>query len=205
MTSIFDWVNLTEYKQFYFVVDKEFLGRKKDESAAPNQVKISDNYNYLEHVHSLKHFAFNLFDMNCDNAVCEADLFSYLRNLKDDEFFRKIMHQDITDIQKSLVRKKEELKLNDPVFDNANEKKSRIKNLEAFLAQAANKSNNRDNFYNIFANPGKDITSMRTTSIINPDAKGGQQNTFVTESLRTGAGDATNKASSPSKQFDSFN
>ena len=142
--------------------------------------------------------------MNCDGAVCEADLFSYMRNLKDDEFFRKIMHQDITDIQKSLIRKKEELKINDPIFDNANEKKSRIRNLEAFLAQAANKSSNRDNFYNIFVNPGKDITSLRTTSLITADAKGSQQNTFMTESLRTGGGE-TNKASSPSKQFDSFN
>ena len=40
--------------------------------------------------------------MNCDNHVCEYDLFSFMKNLKDDEFFRKIMYQDITDIQKSL-------------------------------------------------------------------------------------------------------
>ena len=41
MTSIYDWVNLTEYKQFYFLVDKTILGRAKDENATPNQIIIS--------------------------------------------------------------------------------------------------------------------------------------------------------------------
>ena len=36
MTSIYDWNNLTDYKQFYFLVDKIILGRAKDENAAPN-------------------------------------------------------------------------------------------------------------------------------------------------------------------------
>ena len=50
MTSIYDWMNLGEYKQFYFLFDKDILGRKRDETAAPNEIKISLNYNYMEHL-----------------------------------------------------------------------------------------------------------------------------------------------------------
>lgn len=54
-------------------------------------------------------------------------------------------------------------------------------------------------------NPGKDITSLRTTSNLNSDAKNSQNQTFMTETMKT-AGGETNKANhSPSKQFDSFN
>ena len=73
--------------------------------------------------------------MNCDKCVCEADLFSYMRNLKDDEFFRKIMLQDITDIQRTLLRKKEELLANDPVFDHSGPN-PKIKNTNGYIAMS---------------------------------------------------------------------
>ena len=40
MTYIFDWVNLTEYKPFYFSLDVLILARKKEDNAAPNEVRI---------------------------------------------------------------------------------------------------------------------------------------------------------------------
>ena len=72
--------------------------------------------------------------MNCDFAICEADIFSYMRNLRNDEFFRKIIYQDINDIYKALKRKKEEMQILDPVFDHTDEKKPKIRNLNAYLS-----------------------------------------------------------------------
>ena len=97
MIVCIDWTNLTDSKHFYNQFEAKFLGRTKEENFNSTGADQS-TYNRTEHMNQLKLFAFNLLDMNCDNYVCEADLFSYMKNLKDDEFFRKILLQDITDI-----------------------------------------------------------------------------------------------------------
>ena len=39
-----------------------------------------------------------MFDMNCDQMICETDLFSFLELHKKDEFFQKTLIFDIQDI-----------------------------------------------------------------------------------------------------------
>jgi len=45
-----------------------------------------------------KHFAFNLFDMNCDGYLDQTDLFSILKDVKNEENFEKALYEDIRDI-----------------------------------------------------------------------------------------------------------
>lgn len=44
-----------------------------------------------------------MLDMNCDNMICETDLFTYLElHNKDDDHFSKCMIYDIQDIGMTL-------------------------------------------------------------------------------------------------------
>ena len=94
--------------------------------------------------------------MNCDGYVCEADLFSFMKNLKDDEFFRKIMLQDITDIQRTLLKKKEELLRNDPVFDYSGPN-PKIKDTNGYIAASKQRTMNVENLVMRILQPGKEI------------------------------------------------
>lgn len=47
---------------------------------------------------TLKQIGFSLFDMNCDNIVCDFDLFSLVRQTEE-EFFIEYISQDIKDIR----------------------------------------------------------------------------------------------------------
>jgi Ca2+-binding EF-hand superfamily protein len=57
---------------------------------------------------SLKQIAFNLYDMNCDNYICEYDLFSFIKN-SDNKLFIESINQDFKDIRKKMAVKSDEL------------------------------------------------------------------------------------------------
>jgi hypothetical protein len=75
--------------------------------------------------------------------------------------------------------------------------------LEAYLLRAQNKSQNIKHILHILFDPGRDITSFRTTvnSIDNKEAHG---TTFMTETGKS-TGGFGQKGHSPAKQFDDFN
>lgn len=69
---------------------------------------LKPSEDYSEHLHTLKMFTFNLYDMNNDQQICETDLFSLLRcqqderNIKDgqirESFFKDVLYRDLMDI-----------------------------------------------------------------------------------------------------------
>lgn len=54
-----------------------------------------------EHLNLLKRMAFNLYDMNCDNQICEFDLFSVVKHSENPIFLHAIS-EDLNDIKKRL-------------------------------------------------------------------------------------------------------
>ena len=77
MVSLFDWTNLNAYEAFYKIFNEILLHP---------HVKNPD-ISLKAHLNILKTFAFNLYDVNCDNNVDEADVFSFTKGCKDDRFF----------------------------------------------------------------------------------------------------------------------
>ena len=39
-----------------------------------------------------------MLDMNCDQKICETDLFTFLEAHNEDEFFKKALNYDLQDI-----------------------------------------------------------------------------------------------------------
>ena len=54
---------------------------------------------------SAKQFAFNIYDMNCDGIVEQIDLFSFIKDVNDDELFNSACYSDIQDIQSMLQKR----------------------------------------------------------------------------------------------------
>lgn len=48
-----------------------------------------------KHVKTLKKFAFQMLDMNCDGKICETDIFSFMEMHNNDEFFRETFLYDM--------------------------------------------------------------------------------------------------------------
>ena len=42
-----------------------------------------------------KQFVFNLFDMNCDGSIDQADLFSFFKDVKNESLFEQAAYDDI--------------------------------------------------------------------------------------------------------------
>jgi hypothetical protein len=61
------------------------------------------------HSISLKQIAFNLYDMNSDNHICEYDLFSFIKH-SDNKLFIESINQDFKDIRKKMSTKIDEQK-----------------------------------------------------------------------------------------------
>ncbi len=51
--------------------------------------------------------------MNCDDKLCETDIFVFLEHHKHDHFFEKCLIYDLQDIGKALKEKNQHLKLKD--------------------------------------------------------------------------------------------
>ena len=73
--SLFDWSNgQIDYDVFYQRIEAVLL--------RPRDIHSDD-----EHLGIIKKFAFQMFDMNCDQMICETDLFTYLELHKNDDYF----------------------------------------------------------------------------------------------------------------------
>ena len=70
-----------------------------------NGISSTDPMDYDTHIIAVKQIAFNLFDMNCDNYICQYDLFSVIKNLKNNELFIESINQDFKDIRKRMTHK----------------------------------------------------------------------------------------------------
>jgi len=71
--------------------------------------------------------------MNCDNQLCETDLFSFLELHKQDEFFRHCLNYDLQDIGVAFKQRNYSLAASDQVMDYTNPNAPRIKNLGQYL------------------------------------------------------------------------
>lgn len=58
-------------------------------------IRPKDAADEIQHVRILKRFAFQMLDMNCDQMICETDLFTFLELHSEDSFFRETLTQDI--------------------------------------------------------------------------------------------------------------
>jgi Ca2+-binding EF-hand superfamily protein len=68
MSAIFDWGNtLLRFQQFHEEMNIRLTRFSND---------------YQEQTHTLKQFAFNLFDMNCDGFICENDVVAMLNSMR---------------------------------------------------------------------------------------------------------------------------
>ena len=140
MVSLFDWTNLNAYEAFYKIFNDIILH--------PN-VKNPD-LSLKAHLNILKTFAFNLYDVNCDNNVDEADVFSFTKGSKDDRFFQKVLLYDIKDIAKCLRKENEEIKRKDTVMEYDDQNNKRIKDLNGYLYQTSKKKADRKRAYEVF-------------------------------------------------------
>ena len=106
MACIFDWSNQQVPAEAFYLRMLDVLLRPKDmNSASPTYAE--------DHKRLLKKFAFQMFDMNCDNLICETDLFTFLELHKnDDKMFKKVLIYDLQDIQKALSSRNDEIMKN---------------------------------------------------------------------------------------------
>ena len=119
MSAIFDWSVQVDYDAFYNRVS-DILLRPKAEGG--------------DHLKTLKRFAFQLFDMNSDQMICETDIFAFMKHLPKDPFFQSVLVHDLRDLLKAFNSRKADLLAQDEVFDMANQNEPRIKDLHKYLA-----------------------------------------------------------------------
>lgn len=91
LISLFDMTNNLNYNTFYQQVDQIFL------SSGISSI----NYDLLTQNLALKQICFMAYDMNCDNSVCEFDLFSVIKST-DNSLFTATIKQDFMDIKARL-------------------------------------------------------------------------------------------------------
>ena len=88
-----------------------------------------------------------MLDMNCDQMICETDLFSFLELHKDDEYFHKTMIYDLQDIVTAFSARNESLLLEDEVMDHT-ASKPKITDLPAYLERTRVRAEQRREIYN---------------------------------------------------------
>jgi len=71
--------------------------------------------------------------MNCDDRLCETDLFGFLEHHKQDLFFEECLIYDLQDIGKALKEKNQHLRQKDQVMDFTDPNAPKIKNLHNYL------------------------------------------------------------------------
>lgn len=75
--ALFDWSLTTlDYNAFYKQLDQTII----NSGIFPQQM------DFLNHIITVKQTAFTIYDMNCDNSICEYDLFSIIRHTENELF-----------------------------------------------------------------------------------------------------------------------
>ena len=86
LCALFSWSasgsTKLDYKAFYEQLDQVIMN-----SGISSSPHIQD---YSSHIISLKQIAFNIYDMNCDNRICEYDLFSIIKSTNNKLFIETI-------------------------------------------------------------------------------------------------------------------
>ena len=88
-----------------------------------------------------------MLDMNCDQMICETDLFSFLELHKEDEYFHKTIIYDLQDIVQVFSSRNESLLLDDEVMDHTGPAPT-IKKLPAYLDRTRARAEQRKEIYN---------------------------------------------------------
>ena len=140
LASIFDWSNIAvEYDVFYKRLEEILLVNHRTAHA--------DQRDPVEHVRTLKRFAFQMLDMNCDQMICETDLFSFLELHKEDDYFHKTMFYDLQDIVSAFSSRNESLLLDDEVMDHT-QAQPKITDLPGYLERTRVRAEQRREIYN---------------------------------------------------------
>ena len=140
LASIFDYPNIAiEYDVFYKRLEEILLVNHRTPPVDPRDP--------VEHARTLKRFAFQMLDMNCDQMICETDLFSFLELHKDDEYFHKTMIYDLQDIITAFSARNESLLVEDEVMDHTASKPT-ITDLPAYLERTRARAEQRREVYN---------------------------------------------------------
>lgn len=88
-----------------------------------------------------------MLDMNCDQMICETDLFSFLELHKEDDYFHKTMIYDLQDIVTAFSSRNESLLLEDEVMDHTNSRPT-ITDLPGYLERTRARAEQRKEIYN---------------------------------------------------------
>lgn len=84
-----------------------------------------------------------MLDMNCDQKICETDVFTFMELHKDPTFFERVLIYDIQDILRTFAKGNSQLRATDKTMDYSDEAQPRIKNLPAYLEAAQVRSEQR--------------------------------------------------------------
>ena len=141
LCSLFDWSNQLDYKEFYIQLDALIV----------NSGICSKSLDQMNHIISLKQIAFNLYDMNCDNHICEYDLFSIIRHT-DNSLFCEAINQDFKDIRAKMAQKQLELMFFD-YKKSIDEKTLQIRDLKRWLNERDIKRQIQSTFLKVFTSP----------------------------------------------------
>ena len=73
---------------------------------------MHEKFNDQEILRAVKHFYFILLDMNNDGYVCQSDIYSVFKNMKD-SFFISTLLKDCEDLNRLFKMKQKEIIEND--------------------------------------------------------------------------------------------
>jgi hypothetical protein len=129
MCALFDWSVQKLTFDHYDLNIKKFLQGAQGED-------------YHEQLIMYKTFAFNLFDVNCDNAICKYDLIALINCLPKTDL-GAMVYADIMVLYKALEEKEKVIKYSDAI---TNQETGEIIDLEAFIKRAEKNKKLRPNF-----------------------------------------------------------
>ena len=130
MAAIFDWTDNSQYTNYFQQLGNILLHNTVKAQSIPIDT----------HIQQLKTFAFNLYDVNCDNFVDETDMFCFIKNVKSERFFQKVLQYDMNDIVKHLQATNKRIKDQDPIIDYKRDGSMKIRDLNGFISRSIKKS-----------------------------------------------------------------
>ena len=134
MIGLFDFSMPLDYRLFCRQVQELVICKQKD---------VDEIVKYA------KHFAFNLYDMNCDGYLDQTDLFSIMRDVKNEENFETALYEDIRDINTMLQLRQTQLDREDKILKIEGQNR-RIVALEEFIANRVALLEKREIFLEVF-------------------------------------------------------
>jgi hypothetical protein len=138
ISNIFDFINPLDLQGFYKQVEEIFIKSSQHHETPARHLKM---------------LAFQLYDMNADNLVCEYDLYSSIKNSLD-SLFLSALHLDFKDLQQKLQLKQViNSSLQNQPYEEWNSLKTnfKINNVQKYLKEKQKIAEVKKNFLQVFS------------------------------------------------------